>query len=82
MPVEQMVRNIVASKGLRQKWIVERMNAVNPSLNMTRNKLSAITRGHRRMTGDEFLAFCQSVEINPDIFLLTDETSNENRPAG
>lgn len=76
MPVEPMIRNIVVSKGLQQKWVVERMNTVNPSLNMTRNKLSAITCGHRRMTGDEFLAFCQAVEINPDIFLLTDETSN------
>lgn len=76
MTLEPMIKNIVVSKGLQQKWIVERMNAVNPSLNMTRNKLSAITRGHRRMTGDEFLAFCQAVEINPDIFLLTDETSN------
>lgn len=76
MSVEPMVKSIVASKGLQQKWVVARMNSVNPSLNMSCNKFSAIVCGYRKMTGDELLAFCQAVEVNPDVFLLTNESTS------
>lgn len=71
MDVEPIVRNIIDSRGLRQTWVINRMNEVNPSLGMNRNKLSAIVCGTRKMTGDELLAFCMATETNPDYFCRT-----------
>ncbi len=68
MNVEPAVRNIVKSRGLRQIWVVERMNRVDPTLKMSKAKFSAIVCGGRRMTADELIAFCVATETNPNYF--------------
>lgn len=68
MSVGQTVRNIVKSRGLRQIWVVERMNRVDPTLKMSKAKFSAIVCGGRRMTADELIAFCVATETNPNYF--------------
>lgn len=76
MDVEPIVRDIIDSRGLRQTWVISRMNEINPSLGMNRNKLSAIVCGSRKMTGDELLAFCMATETNPDYFCRTGKRSS------
>lgn len=68
MNVEPAVKCIVESRGLRQNWVVERMNRVAPDLNMSAVKFSAIVCGGRRMTGDELIAFCKATETSPEYF--------------
>lgn len=68
MNVEPAVRNIIKNRGLRQTWVVERMNHVAPGLNMSKAKFSAVVCGNRTMTGDELIAFCVATEISPDYF--------------
>lgn len=68
MNVELAVRNIIKNRGLRQIWVVEQMNRIDPALNMSKAKFSAIVCGGRRMTADELVAFCVATETNPDYF--------------
>lgn len=68
MNVEPAVRGIIKARGLRQTWIVEQMNQVDPNLGMSRAKFSAVVCGNRTMTGDELIAFCMATGINPDYF--------------
>lgn len=68
MSVESMVKELIDSRGLRQIWLVGQMNRIMPDVNMNPNKLSAIVCGNRKMTGDEFLAFCKATETSPDYF--------------
>lgn len=68
MNVEPAVRTVVRDRGLRQTWIVEKMNQVNPSLAMNKAKFSAIVCGSRKMTGDELIAFCVATNTSPDYF--------------
>lgn len=65
------VKNIINNKGLRQVWVAEQMNRVNPNLNMNKVKLSSIVCGVRKMTGDELVAFCVATNTSPDYFLET-----------
>lgn len=68
MNVEPAVRNIIRDKGLRQTWIVDQMNLVDPALGMSKVKLSAIVCGGRKMTGNELIAFCVATNTCPDYF--------------
>lgn len=62
------VRSIIKNRGLRQVWVVEQMNKLDPYLNMNPVKFSAIVCGSRKMTGDELIAFCRATDTNPDYF--------------
>lgn len=66
--ISETAKRILNEQGRTQKWVAEKMNQINPSLEMDRNKLSGIMSGNRKMTGDELLAFCMALEISPDIF--------------
>lgn len=68
MTVEPAVRNLIEKKGLLQVWVVDQMNRVDPDLNMSKTKFSAIVCGSRKMTGDELLAFCKATGTNPEYF--------------
>lgn len=68
MNVEPAIRNIIKNRGLRQAWVVDQMNLVNPNLNMSKAKLSSIVCGGRQMTADELVAFCVATETNPNYF--------------
>ena len=56
------VRSIIKNRGLRQVWVVEQMNKLDPYLNMNPVKFSAIVCGSRKMTGDELIAFCRATD--------------------
>lgn len=62
------VKKLIKDKGLRQTWVVDQMNRVDPTLGMSRVKLSAIVCGGRKMTGDELIAFCMATNTCPDYF--------------
>ena len=66
--IPDTVRKTIKEQGRTQKWVTEKMNSINPSLDMDRSKFSAIITGNRKMTGDELLAFCMALEISPDVF--------------
>ena len=66
--IPDTVRKTIKKQGRTQKWVTEKMNSINPSLDMDRSKFSAIITGNRKMTGDELLAFCMELEISPDVF--------------
>lgn len=70
MNVEPAVRGIIKKRGLRQIWVVEQMNQVDPNLGMSKAKFSAIVCGGRKMTGDELIAFCMATNTNPDYFCV------------
>lgn len=62
------VKKLIKDKGLRQSWIVEQMNRVDPTLSLNSKKFSAIVCGRRKMTGDELIAFCMATDTNPNYF--------------
>lgn len=71
--INAKVRRILADQGRTQIWVLQRMNSINPSLNLNASKFSALVTGNRTMSGDELIAFCKAVEINPDVFLEESE---------
>lgn len=73
MRVENVIRKTIEERGFRQKWVIEKMNLINPDIRMNRNKFSAIVCGYRKMSGDELIAFCRATETNPDIFLESEK---------
>lgn len=78
MGIPEVMRGILDEKGIKQAWVAAKMNAINPYLEMTGAKLSAVICGTRRLTGDELLAFCQAIEESPDIFLPQDGINRTN----
>lgn len=68
MNVEPTVRDMIEKRGLRQTWVAAQMNRIDPSLNMSGAKFSAIVCGRRRMTGNELIAFCAATHTDPDDF--------------
>ena len=69
MTVAETAKNILEEQGRTQTWVVKRMNEINPELSMDSMKLSTTLLGKRKMSGDELIAFCKALEVNPDIFL-------------
>ena len=69
------VKQLIKDKGLRQAWVVDRMNLVNPDLHMSNAKLSSIVCGGRKMSGDELIAFCVATDTSPDYFSNTARSS-------
>lgn len=67
--ISDTAKKILKEQGRTQRWVAERMNNINPTLEMDRSKFSAIITGNRKMTGDELLAFCMALEISPDVFI-------------
>lgn len=76
MSIPEIIRGAIEKRGCTQAWVVKRMNNINPALNMSATKFSAIVCGSRRMSGDELLAFFKAVEMNPDyLFAAEGEAS-------
>ena len=67
--VSNTVKKILGEQGRTQAWVIQKMNSINPNLELDRSKFSSIINGKRKMSGDELLAFCQAIEISPDVFL-------------
>lgn len=70
------IRTILETRGCTQAWVIRRMNDIDPSLKMNRNKLSDIVCGKRKMTGEELLAFCMATETSPDYFCTAGKQSS------
>lgn len=70
------IRTILETRGCTQAWVIRRMNDIDPSLKMNRNKLSDIVCGKRKMTGEELLAFCMATETSPDYFCTVGKQSS------
>lgn len=71
--VVDTVRRLLDEQGRTQVWVIQKMNSQAPGIDMDRCKFSAIITGKRRMSGDELLAFCKALEVNPDEFLKEKE---------
>ena len=67
--VAEIAKRILEEQGRTQTWVVRKMNEVNPDIKMDINKLSSTLLEKRKMSGDELLAFCMALEVNPDEFL-------------
>ena len=70
MKTNETVRKLIEQEGRSQAWVAREMNRVNPDINMTNVKLSAIVTGRRIMSSDEILAFCRAMKTSPDVFLM------------
>ena len=66
MSVNEALKSVIADSGRTQTWVITRVNRINPNVNMTKNKLCSALNGKRKITGDEFIALCKALEINPD----------------
>ena len=66
MSVNEAIKSAIDDSGRTQVWVANKINAINPSLNMDKSKLSAALNGKRKISGDEFIALCKALEINPD----------------
>ncbi len=66
--VADTAKRVLKKEGRTQSWVINRMNVVCPGIAMDRSKLSAILVGKRKMSGDELIAFCRALEINPNEF--------------
>ena len=66
MSIPAAIKKVLSDRGSTQAWVVDRMNAINPALEMSRVKFSSIVCGNRKMTADELLAFCKATSTNPD----------------
>lgn len=69
MSIAKKVRKIIKDAGRTQTWVVNEMNLIDSGIDMNKVKFSAIVCGTRKMSGEELLAFCKALKINPNIFL-------------
>lgn len=69
MSISDTINQVLKKEGRTQRWVIAEMNKIDPTLKMDRVKFSAIVCEKRKMTGDELLAFCKAMRINPDIFI-------------
>lgn len=71
MNIGKMVGEIIREKRMTQTDVTRRMLKAMPELEgrFSRKKLSAIIKGSRRMTCDEFIAFCIVMNVEPEAFL-------------
>ena len=69
MRLEARARQVLSDTGRTQTWVAQKMNQIDPELEMSVSKLSATLTGRRTMTGEEFLAFCRATQTNPSDFL-------------
>lgn len=66
MEMHQLFESAIDDSGRTQVWVANKINAINPSLNMDKSKLSAALNGKRKISGDEFIALCKALEISLD----------------
>lgn len=64
------------NKGVTQTWVVNEANAIDKSLNLTNNKLSAILSGKRRIAGEEFIALCRVLGLETNNFIQKEKNAS------
>lgn len=75
MEIYEILKEEISKKGVSQTWVVNQMNTLDITLNMTCNKLSAVLMGKRKLLGEEFLAICRVLGLETDTFIKRKEAS-------
>lgn len=69
LPVEEVIKKKIIEDGRTQAWVVEKMNEINPKLNMNRVKFNRIvTAGDRKLSGNELVALCKILDLDLEDF--------------
>lgn len=68
MEIYEVLKKEIDKKGVTQTWIVNQVNSLDVSLNMTCAKMSAILKGKRKMAGEEFIAICRVLDLDTKVF--------------
>lgn len=69
MSVSDAIKKVITDSGRTQVWLVSKVNAIDPQINMSKAKLSASLIGKRKISADEFIALCKALEISPDLIM-------------
>lgn len=69
MEIFEILREEINRKGVTQTWVVNQMNSLDISLNMTCAKLSAALAGKRKLAGEEFIAICRVLGLDAGVFI-------------
>ena len=72
MTIPEKLREVLRNKGQTQTWVVSRMNAMDPDIHMSLQKLSATLNGRRTLSAEEFIAFCKATNTSPNAFWRLD----------
>lgn len=75
LEIYEVLKQEIDKKGVTQTWIVNQMNSLDISLNMTCAKMSAVLAGKRKLTGEEFIAICRVLELDTEIFIKQRDAS-------
>ena len=67
--VYERIKNHVEHHGIKQNWVVQRMNEIDPSLKINEQKFSASLNGNRTFSSDELACFCLATNSDPRIFI-------------
>ncbi|WP_312059338.1 hypothetical protein [Anaerotignum sp.] len=76
MEIYRVIGSEVKNKGVTQTWVVNEVNALDNSINLTNNKLSAILSGKRRIAGEEFIALCRVLGLETNNFVEKEKTAS------
>ena len=69
LPVEEVIKKKITEQGRTQAWVVEKMNEINPKLNMNRVKFNRIvTAGERKLSGNELVVLCGILDLSLEDF--------------
>lgn len=61
MKINRLFAKIIEDRGIKQLYIAEKTG-------MTPDVVSKILRGERKLSAEEFLMFCDVLDVSPDIF--------------
>lgn len=76
MEIFRVIGSEMKNKGVTQTWVVSEVNALDKSLNLTNNKLSAILSGKRKIAGEEFIALCCVLGLETNNFIKLEKTAS------
>ena len=69
MSINEKMKKIILEEGRTQKWVLQEMNRIEPTIKMTDATFSAAINGKRKVTGEELIAFCRVMGKNPEVFM-------------
>ena len=75
MEIYEVLREEIGKKGVTQTWVVNQVNSLDISLNMTCAKLSAVLAGKRKLAGEEFIAICRVLGLDAGVFIKRQNAS-------
>jgi transcriptional regulator with XRE-family HTH domain len=61
MRINRTLAEIVEKRGIKQSYIAEKTG-------MSPDMVSKTLRGDRKLTAEEFLIFCEVLDISPELF--------------